>query len=224
MANDAPGRSLRLGETSTAELAELTGGMRWSTCFATELWSRPSDYDVIVVDGDLELAGDLRMFDRGLRGLVIRGALRVEALYCDEDDPAIGVFVLGDLIAARIDTVGALCVGGSLIGRDVVLGRHNDYSATVGRDLVTRVFVPEQHRWEIGGMLRAEIVLGDLDHAHAAHHSNELVRVTRDRYRDWVIPEALVDADGDEEIELAHEVIATRVRAGAPFLLQCRAS
>jgi len=215
----ALGRSLVAGQTSQAELVKLTKGMYWAKYFAEKIWPIRGWGDVVVVDGDLEIEGDLDLWDRKLVSLVVCGSLRVSGLYCETDDPTMGVFVRGDLTAARIDTIGGLCVDGTLTAREVLIGRHNDYSAIVGGDVVTPVFVPEQHLFQIGGTLRADLVLGSLARVKQAKPNKAIVPLAMTEYRARVEPAALEVDDYDEnEIYLQHDVIGKLVRAGKPFL------
>jgi len=117
------------------------------------------EYDVQVVDGDLHVE-NLKTFEQNLCGLVVTGDLIIDGLYEDTDDPACGVFVLGDMKVGRLVTTGTLGVKGSLTASEACVGFYNDYGATIGKDLITPLFAPENHHFDIQAELRATHVIG----------------------------------------------------------------
>src|SRR4051794_32311176 len=103
------GRSLLRGTCTVPDLARLTKGFAIGRNYIrAELTSHA--YDSVIVDGDLVIDGDLDTFAQRICRLVVTGSLRVAGLYRDYDDPETAVFVLGDFVAGRAITSGALAV------------------------------------------------------------------------------------------------------------------
>jgi hypothetical protein len=154
------GRSLRAGDVEQGELRGLTACFRTAKPLFKADMSTLS-YDTVVVDHDLVIRGDFDTAAHKLCRLIVRGSLRVSGLYRDHDDPSTGVFVLGNMEAGRVITNGTLAVAKDLVARDALVGLHNDHSAEIHGNVVTKLFVPENHFFAIGGKLRAEVVLGE---------------------------------------------------------------
>src|ERR1041385_2596528 len=107
------GRSFLRGELTRDEILAVTAQFESSRYLFQDHMSDWA-YDVILVQGDLEIDGRLEMFNRKLAGLVVTGNLVVRGYYGDGDDPESGVFVLGDMAAENVVTSGWLNVAGSL--------------------------------------------------------------------------------------------------------------
>ncbi len=142
------GRSYQRGETTLGELLTLTAGFAYAdTLLDDDLLG--SDYDAVVVDGDLHLPslhlGDALVF------LVVTGNLSVDGACVDCDDPATALYVLGNMQAGSVYTTGMLGVQGNLTVARTLAGSYNDYSAIVRGTTRAAVFYPENHFFEFGG-------------------------------------------------------------------------
>lgn len=212
------GRSFLAGEVTLDEIRKLTRGFaQASPLFADEMMDG-SDYDVVVADGDLHVKGDLRTFEHELCGLVVNGSLTVDGLYADTDDPACGVFVLGDMKAHRVVTTGSLGVKGSLIATDALVGFYNDYGAEIGKDVVTPLFFPENHHFEIKGELNAKHVVGyGAEYRVPKALKARAESLVPKRLRDVLVDEVL-KGEADDEVELDPRLLTQRVRTGLPVL------
>lgn len=160
------GRSVRRGETTAEELAELTADFNQGPPLLEEYLDEgvleSHDFDYLVVDGDLVVDGNFDMEAAGLCFLVVKGNLIVEGCYSDQyDHPATGVFVLGNLRARDVSTHGALGVQGDLVAARALVGDYNDYGAEVKGSLRAKIFFPENHAFEVGGDASFEYVLGE---------------------------------------------------------------
>jgi hypothetical protein len=183
-----------------------------------------SIYDVHVVDGDLHVKGDLRTFKQKLCGLVVTGDLIVDGLYAETDDPACGVFVHGNMKAARVVTTGTLGVKGSLTATEACVGFYNDYSATIGKDLITPLFAPENHHFEIKGKLRAKLVVGyGAEYRVPTALKAAAKKLMPKKLSAVLVPEVLSGEDSDEEeAEVNATKLRERVFAGKPVLKATR--
>lgn len=121
------GRSWLKEAVTLDEIRKLTKAWKDAVPLFDDERMDGSEYDVQVVDGALHVKGDLRTFEHNLCGLVITGDLIVDGLYAETDDPACGVFVLGNMKAAGVVTTGTLGVKGSLTVTEACLGFYNDY-------------------------------------------------------------------------------------------------
>lgn len=208
------GRSFLKGEVKLAEIHALTKEFKDAAhLFAEDMMEEDGDYDVQVVDGDLHVKGDLETFEHGLCGLIVKGNLVVDGLFAETDDPATGVFVLGNLTAARVVTNGTLGVKGTLTATEALVGFYNDYSATIKKDVVTPLFNPENHYFDIGGKLKAKVVIG-----YGAEY-----RVPKAMKKDVekLIPKdltSLLSADVLAGEEMNNEAFRKAVYLGTPFL------
>lgn len=214
------GRSFLKGEVTLEEIRQLTKDFDEAEPLFDDEMMDGTDYDVRVVDGDLHVEGDLRTFEHDLCGLVVTGNLTVDGLFADTDDPATGVFVLGDMTAARVVTNGSLGVKGSLTATEVLVGFYNDYGAEVGKDVVTPFFAPENHHFEIGGTLKAKAVVG-----HAAEFripkamKADAEKLKPKNLYELLVPEVLEgDPEHPEKAEVDNAALRKRVLAGQPII------
>lgn len=209
------GRSFLRGEVTLGEIRALTRGFAEAGPLFADDMMDGSRHDVVVVDGDLHVPGDLRTFAHKLVGLVVCGSLTVDGLYADTDDPACGVFVLGDMRVGRAITTGSLGVRGSLTASEALVGDYNDYSAWIGGDVHTPLFVPENHYFNIGGRLEAGVVVG----YGAAHRVPKALRGRVEALIPKRLRDVLVDAvlqDGEDELDAVG--LRERVRENLPVL------
>jgi hypothetical protein len=139
------------------------------------------DSDVLLVDGDLHVPGDLDLSDEGAYLLVVRGDLTVGGYYSDSDDPESFLLVTGHMRARDVVTAGWLEVHGDLYtGR--LIGDYNDCSALIGGDAHVELFYGEEHWFTVGGRVDASVVIGsprmsgacpaglELDDVRLLHH------------------------------------------------------
>lgn len=212
------GRSWQAEEVTIEEIRELTARFGDAAPLFEDDMVDGADYDIVVVDGDLHVDGDLDTFERGLMGLVVRGSLTVEGLFADTDDPACGVFVLGDMRARRVITTGTLGVAGSLTATEVLVGFYNDYGATIGKDVVTPLFHPENHHFDIRGSLEAKAVVGyGAEYRVPAALKARVQSLVPKRLREILVDEVL-RGEADDEIELDNTKLRERVAKGLPVL------
>lgn len=115
--------------------------------------------DILVVDGDLQVAGDLDLMSEKAYLLVVRGNLGVDGIYRDYDDPESFLLVTGHMQARDVITSGWLEVHGDLSTSHLV-GDYNDSSAFIGGDVRAALFYGEEHHFTIRGELAAGVVLG----------------------------------------------------------------
>ena len=213
------GRSWKRGEVTLPEVRELVAQFEHADTLFDDDMMEGCVYDVVVVDGGLDVPGDLSTWNERLVGLVVRGDLTVGGLYTDTDDPATGVYVLGDMRADRVITTGALGVKGSLTVTGALVGFYNDYSAQVHGDVRTPCFYPENHHFEIGGDLEAPVVLGyGASYRVPKRLKARAAELDPARYRTVLLSDVLIPREDDgEEAELDYDAFKTRVRAGLPF-------
>jgi len=185
-----------------------------------------ADYttEVFVVDGDLDLPGDLDLFAEGAYLLVVLGNLSVGGVYRDYDDPESFLFVTGDMRARDVITAGWLEVRGSLTtGR--LIGDYNDCGARIDGDVRAELFYGEEHHFNIGGELRADIIVGRPrltiaaqptavipldDNRLLRHFDRPLLRLFEDTDRHG---KAIVEVDGFRDFK----ELKRRVAAGLPL-------
>lgn len=152
-----PGRSYARHEVTLDELRTLTAGFAYADTLLDEgLIS--ADYDAVVVDGDLHLPS--LQLGNGTVFLVVTGNLTIDGSCEDCDDPATGLYVLGNLQAGSVFTAGMLGVQGDLTVTRTLAGYYNDYSAIVKGRTQAAVFFPENHFFEFGGEPTFGHVLG----------------------------------------------------------------
>lgn len=212
------GRSLQAEEVTLEEIRELTQRFDEAAPLFDDDMVDGAEYDIVVVDGDLHVDGDLRTFDHGLMGLVVRGSLTVEGLYEDTDDPACGVFVLGDMKAQRVITTGSLGVAGSLTVTEALIGFYNDYGAMIGKDVMTPLFHPENHYFDIRGNLEAKAVVGrGAQFRVPAALKARVEGLVPKNLRELLVDEVL-RGEADDEIELDDSKLRARVAKGLPVL------
>lgn len=217
-----PGRSWLRGEVSLDEVRSLTKafGPHGAALFSDDMM-QGCTYDVVVVDGPLRVGGDFSSFGENLVGLVVRGDFSVSGVYSDTDDPATGVFVLGNMHAGRVVTTGQLCVKGSLTVDGALVGFYNDYSTEVGGDVITACFVPENHFFRVGGRVRARVVLGDAARFRVPEKLRaSITSLGPEEYRTVLVPDVLnPQQDDGEEAEFDYDAFKRRVRKNEPVLL-----
>jgi hypothetical protein len=218
-----PGRSLRAGQCTVAELAALTKGFAIGRNYISDELASYAN-DSVIVDGDLVIDGDLDTFALGVCRLVVTGALRVRGLYRDYDDPQTAVFVLGDFEAGRAITSGALAVAGDVTVHDALVGYYNDHSAELHGDVRARVFAPENHFFTIHRGLAAQHVVGSgAEYRVPPKLKAAAMPVDDGQLRELLVAEVLEIEDyGDPteppEVMLAHRELRQRVADGAPLL------
>jgi hypothetical protein len=214
------GRSWLAGEATIEEIRSLTRSFEGAEPLFDDDLLIESAYDIVVVDGDLDIDGDLETFKHNLIGLIVRGNLTVGGLYSDTDDPATGVFVLGDMTCARMVTTGELGVQGSLNVTEVLAGFYNDYSATIRGNVTTPLLHPENHHFEIGGKLSASHIVGHGAEYRFGASMRELAKsMIPGELRPVLVDEVLVsdgDGEADEDVELDSSAFIDRVRRGLP--------
>ncbi len=151
-------RSWRRGTLSAKELVALTRGLRRPEL--AEMARSMDDYDgdALYWDGDLVVAGDLRVADVDAAVLVISGDLVVSGLY-DAPDEHSFVVVRGDLRAADMITASSLDVFGDVAVTGIVLGDYNDGGAHIRGDLRARLFAPCDHPFRVDGTVDAPFIL-----------------------------------------------------------------
>lgn len=208
------GRSLLAGETSLPEIRELTKRFSDARRLFGDDMMDGCEYDVQVVDGDLSVAGSLATWEHDLVGLVVTGSLSVKGTFADTGDPASGVFVYGDMTAARVVTTGSLGVGGSLVATEAVVGFYNDYGASIVGDLRAPLFCPENHFFSIGGDLLVEAVVGEgAEHRVPSHLAGRVLQRVPRSLRSVLIDDVVrCRTDGSEGLDA--EALRRRVCAG----------
>lgn len=216
------GRSFLKGEVTLDEIRKLTKGFEDAEPLFDDEMMDGSEYDVRVIDGDLHVKGDLRTFEHDLCGLVVRGNLTVDGLFADTDDPATGVFVLGDMTAARVVTNGTLGVKGTLTATEALVGFYNDYAAEIGKDVITPLFHPENHHFEIGGKLKANVVVG-----HGAEFRvPKTLKAGAEKLKpknlyELFVPEVIEgDSEHPQDAEIDSSALRKRVLAGQPIFVK----
>lgn len=191
------GRSLLRGETTLEELRTLT------TIFEDAAPLLDDDlidaaYDAIVVDGDLRLPA-LDTFEAGLCILVVTGDLLIDGAYSDHDDPATGVFVLGNMRAGSVWTAGTLGVQGELQVARTLAGFYNDYSANLLGPVRAGVFWPENHWFDLRSEPAFDVVLGQQSHYRVPDAWRDLLdrplrgRALLDRVDDALVHEQVAE-------------------------------
>ena len=184
------------------------------------------DGDLLVVDGDLRIDGDLDLNAEHAYVLVVRGSLTVGGAYCDYDDPESFLLVMGSMTARDVVTAGWLEVHGNLDVANHLIGDYNDCSAYVGGDVRARLLFPEEHHFDIGGEVDVQHALGIRSRIKAAKLP-EFIEMDDKRLLDLFDPGLLrTFADDDDDdgnptigidgIEDFGEV-KRRVRAGLPL-------
>jgi hypothetical protein len=216
-----PGRSWLRGEVTLDEVRALVAAFKpaGEVLFEDELL-QGREYDVLVVDGPLHVKGDFDSFAQGLVGLVVRGDFTVDGLYEETDDPATGVFVLGDMRAGRVVTTGALCVKGSLTVEGALVGFYNDWSATIGGDLRAACFVPENHFFRVGGRISVGVVVGrGATFRVPENRRASLAPLEPEASAQVLVDEVLEPGEEDEDPpEFDYDSFKARVRKGLPVL------
>ncbi len=220
-ANALPGRSLKRGEVTAEELRNLTKDFE----VPEHLLDVGVNDDAVVVEGDL-VVPTLDTFANGVTVLVVTGDLRVEGTYLDYDDPATGVFVLWSLFAKNVSTAGALFVKGDLVVGETLLGDMNDYGANIRGNVEARVFVPENHYFEVGGKAQFEVVLGWKASSQISVKIPKALEglKLREALAKEVLQEDAYELD-DEDVDsmgyddlVEHSELVDRVHAGQPVL------
>jgi hypothetical protein len=116
-------------------------------------------YDVLVIEGDLVVSGNLILEQEKLCGLIVLGNLIVAGHYEDSMDPVTGVYVKGSLSAKSAITAGELVVRENLNIEESLIGDYNDYGATIFGHAKAKLFVTEQHRFNFKGQATFQTVL-----------------------------------------------------------------
>jgi hypothetical protein len=219
-------RSLRRGQVTETEVREAVGMFREphkaKQVIAALAEFEAYDTDVLLVDGDLHVPGDLDLSDAGAYLLVVRGDLTVGGYYSDSDDPESFLLVTGDMRARDVVTAGWLEVHGDLhTGR--LIGDYNDCSALIGGDAHAELFYGEEHWFTVGGRVDAKVVIGrprmsgacpaglELDDVRLLHHFDRELLCFHEDTDDDGMP--LVEVDGFRDFG----ALKRRVRAGQPL-------
>jgi hypothetical protein len=215
-------RSYKRGQVSRAELVAAIRLFREAhkkksvTAAIDEIESYVSD--ILIVDGDLHVHGDLDLTDEGIYVLMVLGDLTVDGVYGDSDDPESMSLVTGNMKARDVVTAGFLEVHGDLdTGR--LIGDYNDCDAIIGGDVRASLFYGEEHFFTIGGALVADAVIGtprleiakalaviDLDDPRLLEHfDRDLLRV--------------YEEDGEVQVDGLRDFreVKRRVNAGLPL-------
>lgn len=218
------GRSWKKKQLTLEELAKLLKPFGGSDLFDEDAMDG-SLYDIVVVDGDLHFDRDLITFKEKLCGLVVLGDLIVRGRYEDSDDPNTGVFVKGNLRAESVITSGELVVLGDLDAGDALVGYYNDFGAKLRGTVRAKVFVPEQHSFELKGKVDFGLVLGDGEQCTWKGKKPFKPLALRD-YPKHVVKtllqetnvETLAEMEWDEVLD--HDALMKKVRKGAPILVE----
>ncbi len=215
------GRSLLAGETTIDEIRKLTKSFKTAKHYIRDDMAGYA-YDSVVVDGDLVIDGDFATFDHSLCRLVVTGSLKVSGTYRDCDDPETAVFVLGDLEAKNAITNGALCVGGSVIVEEALVGFYNDHCAEIKKHVQCGLFIPENHHFGIEGVLGADHVIGyGAQYRVPTKLMKRVMPVEGAKLKDILVPEVIgvsgSEEDGDLEVEVDQAEIRKRVAKGLPI-------
>ncbi|GAA3228278.1 hypothetical protein [Actinocorallia longicatena] len=218
-------RSLQRGQVTETELREAAELFR--EAHKTERMigalDEIADYvtDVLFADGGLDVPGDLDLTGEGVHLLVVRGDLTVGGCYGDGDDPESFLLVTGDMRAKDVVTAGWLEVHGDLrTGR--LIGDYNDCSALVGGDVHATLFYGEEHWFDIGGRVHADVVVGRPRMPSGAPRGIELddVRLLEHFDRDLLRVHESTGDDGATELEVDgfadFHALKRLVRAGKP--------
>jgi len=214
------GRSLLSGDVTVGEIQRLTKpfGAQAQALFDEDSLDG-SEYDVVVVDGPLEIDGDFDSFAYGLCGLVVCGDFTVTGLYTDHDDPATGIYVLGNMFAGRVITTGALGVKKSLTVQGPLVGFYNDYSAQIDGDVKAECFYPENHHFDIGKKLDVPLILGNgAEWRVSKRLKKSATPIASKLLAEKLVPEVL-EGEGDDT-EISYDDFKERVRKGLPVLLK----
>jgi len=208
------GRSLIRGETTADELRTLAAMFADAAPLLSDDMLRGSAYDSVVIDGDLVLPA-LDTFAANVCNLVVRGNLTVEGLYADYDDPATGVFVLGDFRAKNVDTSGTLAVAGDVFVDECLVGNYNDYGADLRGVVTARVFIPENHFFALAKAPRFAAAIGK----GAQHRVSEEYATSVKTIGDQAVRELFVDELWDEaENTVRYDELRKRLREGRRVL------
>lgn len=217
------GRSWKKKQLSLETFAKLLKSFGGSDLFDEDAMDG-SLYDIVVVDGDLRLDGDLITFKEKLCGLMVLGDLVVDGRYEDSGDPNTGVFVQGNLRAKSVITSGELVVLGDVDAGDALVGDYNDFGAKLRGAVRAKVFVPEQHSFELKGKLDFAVVLGDGDQCTWKGKKPFKPLAVRDYPKrvaktllEVTDPETLAEMESDEVLD--HDALKKSVRKGTPILL-----
>jgi hypothetical protein len=222
------GRSFKQGQVTEAEVREALGlfevdyKVKNTRAGLAEL----ADYesDILVVDGDLRVGGDLDLKNEGIYVLVVRGDLVVDGVYRDYDDPESYLLVTGTMKARDVITAGWLEVHGDLEVTGRLVGDYNDCAAYIRGNVRAGLFYGEEHHFTIKGALEAGVVIGrprlEITHKPAAiglddprlleHVDRDLLR-TYDDEDDAGTP--IVGIDGIADFR----AFKKRVAAGLPL-------
>lgn len=178
--------------------------------------------DLYVVEGDLQIAGDLDLQVEGAWILVVLGDLAVGGAYSDSDDPESFLLVTGSMTVRDVVTAGWLEVHGNLDVAKHLIGDYNDCSAYIGGDVRARLLYPEEHYFEIGGTVHVENAVGNRSRVKAANDP-AFIRMDDKRLLELFDPKLLRTFDDDgtstpriDGIKNFAEV-KRRVRAGLPL-------
>lgn len=159
----ANGRSYKKSQVSRADVITAISRFRvdYKIKHVTAALDEIEDYtgDILLVDEDLHVPGDLDLAQERAYLLVVLGDLVVDGVYGDSDDPESFLLVTGNMRARDVVTAGWLEVHGDL-STDRLIGDYNDCSAYVGGDVHARLFYGEEHHFTIGGALSANAVIG----------------------------------------------------------------
>lgn len=218
------GRSWAKNEITLREIATLLEPFGGTDLF-TEQQMDGSIYDILVVDGDLSVPGNLVTFKEQLTGLIVLGNLKIGGRYEDCDDPNTGVFVKGNMSATSVITTGELVVLGDLDAGEALIGSYNDFGARVRGNVSAKLFVPEQHCFELRGKVSFDVVLGDADQCEWKGKGRVPWNpLPVDEYPKRVARSLLLETDPDALSEMSwdealdHDEVMQCVRKGAPVL------
>ncbi|GAA4698808.1 hypothetical protein [Phytohabitans rumicis] len=217
---------MRQGQVTEAEVRAAVGMFR-EAYKAKQVIAALAEFehyvtDVLLVDGDLHVPGDLDLSDERAYLLVVRGDLTVGGYYGDSDDPESFLLVTGDMRARDVVTGGWLEVHGDLhTGR--LIGDYNDCSALIGGDVHAELFYGEEHWFTVEGRVNANVVVGSPRMSGKAPAGLELddVRLLEYFDRELLCVDDDTDDDGSPLVEVDgfqdFGALKRRVWAGQPL-------
>lgn len=137
------------------------------------------------------------------------------------------MFVKGNLQAKSVITSGELVVLGDLDAGDALVGYYSDFGAKLRGAVRAKVFVPEQHSFELKGKVDFGLVLCDGDQCTWKGKKPFKPLALRDapKHVDKKLlqesePETLAEMEWDEVLD--HDALMKMVRKGASILRQAR--
>lgn len=117
--------------------------------------------DTLICIGDLTIDGNFELGDK-VNNLIVTGNLTVNGLLEHYDDePITFLFVGGNFKAKNLITGGTLEVLGNVEIEGALIGHYNDCSAIIQGNAKAEFFYPEEHFFEINGIINFEKAYGN---------------------------------------------------------------